>query len=52
MQSEEDLASWSEFVDPCGLFENRDIRDIETILNMQTKESIYLSSNGQATNQV
>ena len=52
VQSGADMAAGSEFVDLGGFLENRNILNTETILRMQMKESIYLSSNGQATNQV
>ena len=46
------MATGSEFVDPGDFLENRSIPDTVTSLRIQMKESIYLSSNGQATNQV
>ena len=49
MQSGADMAAELEFVDPGGFLENRSIPDIETILRIQIKDSICLSSNGQAT---
>ena len=44
-----DMAAESKFVDPGGFLENGSIIDIETILRIHIKDSICLSSNGQAT---
>ena len=46
------MAAGLEFVDPRGFLENRSILDTGTSLRIHMKESIYLSSNGQVTNQV
>ena len=45
VQKGAEMAAWSEFVDPRDFIEKRSIPDTETILRMQMKESIYLSSN-------